>query len=530
MTTPDKTKYIMAHDMGTSGNKAILVTLYGEIVGMAKETYPLHHPKPGYAEQDPADWWKAICTTTKSVLKKTGVDPKDVVGITFSSLSQNLIPVTKEGEPLYRGITWLDGRAADIIRKKLWTQPRVQGYNVFRLLKFLKITGGCPGQTGKDQVGKLLWLKEYEPEIFKNTYKFIDTKDFIIYNLTGNFITSVDVAVLWWLLDTRQNRNQWHPGLCKMVDITPDQLSEVKESAEVVGTVTAKAAVETGLMAGTPVINGASDVAATAVGSGSLDDGEFYIHIGTSSWVAGHFTKRKIDIPHYTGCIGSSYPQKYYLGIAHQETAGACLEWLKDKVLYHEQQLREEHQINEIFQLFDQMAVKTGPGAGGVIFTPWMFGERCPLDDDNVRGGLYNLSLNHSREHLIRAVLEGIAFNNRWAMETLENLYKPVTYMNFIGGGAKSDIWCQIIADITNREIIQITDPQQAGAKGMALLASMTLGYIKSFHEIKNYIKIKNKFTPNPEHRSLYDRLFKEFKNIYRQNKSWYRRMNKTVQ
>jgi xylulokinase len=295
-----------------------------------------------------------------------------------------------------------------------------------------------------------------------------------------------------------------------------------------VGTLTAKAAAETGLQAGIPVINGASDVAATAIGAGSIDDGEMYIHIGTSNWIAGHFSKRKIDIPHYTGCIGSAYPQKYYLGIAHQETAGACLEWIKNNILYHEQQLMEENQINEIFQLFDQLAAKVGPGADGVMFTPWMFGERSPLDDDYVRAGLFNISLNHNRAHLIRAMLEGIAFNNRWAMETLENLYAPVKSMNFIGGGAKSDLWCQIIADITNRQINQIADPQQAGAKGMALLASMTLGYIKSFNEIKKYIQIKNKFVPNPANRVLYDRLFNEYKNIYKQNKSWYRRMNKT--
>jgi xylulokinase len=526
MTAAAEKKYIMAYDMGTSGTKSILISLFGEIIGMAKETYPLHHPEPGFAEQDPADWWNAVCLTSKSVMKKTKLSPQDVVGITFSSLSQNLIPVTREGEPLYRGITWLDGRAADIMRKKLWTLPRVQGYNVFKLLKFLRITGGSPGQTGKDQIGKLLWLQEYEPQVFRNAYKFIDTKDFIIYHLTGNFVTSVDVAVLWWFLDTRNNRNQWHPALCRLAGLTPDRLSEVRQSAEVVGTLTAKAAAETGLTAGIPVFNGASDVAATAIGAGSLNDGEMYIHIGTSNWIAGHFTKRKIDIPHYTGCIGSAYPQKYYLGIAHQETAGACLEWLKNNILYHEQQLMAESQINEIFQLFDQLAEKVGPGADGILFTPWMYGERAPLDDDYVRAGLFNLNLSHTREHIIRAILEGIAFNNRWAMETLENLYTPVKSMNFIGGGAKSDIWCQIIADITDREINQICDPQQAGAKGMALLASMTLGYIKSFSDIKNYIQIKNKFFPNPENRALYDRLYREYKNIYRHNKSWYKRMN----
>ena len=519
-------KYIISHDMGTSSDKAILITIYGDIIDSAKQTYPIYHPQPGYAEQDPYDWWNAVCHTTKSVLKKSKVKPENIVGMTFSSQMQNLIPISREGKPLMRSMTWLDGRSADTMREQLWTSPRILGYNIFHLLKFLIITGGCPGHTGKDQVGKILWLQDKQPSIFAQTHKFLDAKDFIIYQLTGNMVTSVDLAVVWWLLDTRKNRNQWHPKLCRLAKVNIDQLAEVKESASIVGEITTKAAEQTGLLPGTPIINGAGDLSAAALGSGAIDDGELHISLGTSGWVAGHFNKRKIDIPHYTGCIGSTYPQKYYLGMAHQETAGICLEWLKDKVLYHEEQLREERKVPEIYQVLDQLAEQAGPGAEGLIFTPWMYGERSPLDDDFVRAGLFNIGLNHSREHIIRAVFEGIAFNTRWAMETLENLYSKVDKLNIIGGGAKSEIWCQIMADITNRKINRVKDPQQAPARGIALLASMTLGYIKSYHDIKNYIKIDRSFHPNPDHRDLYDRLFKEFKNVYKQNKKWYRRMN----
>lgn len=518
--------YIISHDMGTSSDKAILITIYGDIIDSVKQNYPMYHPQHGYAEQDPSDWWNAVCNTTRAVLKKTGVKPKDVVGMTFSSQMQNLIPVSKEGNPLMRSMTWLDGRSADIMREKLWTPPRILGYNIFHLLRFLMITGGSPGHTGKDQIGKMLWLKAYQPELFKSTYKFLDAKDFIIYQLTGNMVTSVDIAVIWWLLDTRKNRNQWHTKLCKLAGIRLDQLPEVRESAAIVGEITKKAAEQTGLLPGTPIFNGAGDLSSAALGSGAIEDGELHISLGTSGWVAGHFTKRKLDIPHYTGCIGSTYPQKYYLGIAHQETAGVCLEWLKNNVLYYKDQLTEERKVAEIYQVLDQLAEQAGPGAEGLIFTPWMYGERCPLDDDYVRAGLFNIGLNHSRDHIIRAVFEGIAFNTRWAMETLENLYSKVDELNIIGGGAKSNVWCQIMADITNRKINRVKDPQQAGAKGMALLASMTLGYIQSYHDIKNYIKIDYSFNPDPDNRKLYDRLFKEFKNIYNQNKKWYKRMN----
>ena len=519
-------KYIISHDMGTSGDKAILVTVHGDIIDTATQHYPIYHPQPGYAEQDPFDWWNAVCSTTRSVIKKSGIAPQDIVGMTFASQMQNVIPISADGKPLMRSMTWLDGRSANIMREKLWTPPRILGYNVFHLLRFLRITGGCPGHTGKDQIGKILWLQTYEPEIFANTKNFLDAKDFIIYQLTGNMVTSVDLAVVWWLLDTRKNRNQWHPGLCKLANIRVEQLCEVRESAAIAGELTEQAAEQTGLLPGTPIINGAGDLSAAALGSGAIDDGELHISVGTSGWVAGHFTKRKIDIAHYTGCIGSAYPQKYYLGMAHQETAGICLEWLKNKVLYHKEQLTEERQVTEIYQVLDQLAEQAGPGAEGLIFTPWMYGERCPLDDDYVRAGLYNIGLNHSREHIIRAVFEGIALNTRWALETIENLYTKVTELNIIGGGAKSDVWTQIFADVTNRKINRVKDPQQAGAKGMALLASLTLGYLESFSDIKKYIKIDRSFHPNPANRKLYDNLFKEFKNIYKQNKKWYKRMN----
>ena len=393
-------------------------------------------------------------------------------------------------------------------------------------MKFLCITGGAPGHAGKDIIGKILWLQENKPEIFLKTYKYLGAKDFVTYNLTGNMVKSTDLAVVWWLLDTRRNRNQWHPKLCKLAGIGVDQLPEVRESGAIIGNITKEAAKETGLFPGTPVINGAGDITAAALGSGALEDGKLHIRIGTSGGVAGHFTKRKINIITYCGCIGSAYPQKYYLGIATQETAGICLEWLKNKVLYHEEQLKKERHFNKIYQVLDQLAEEVKPGAEGLIFTPWMFGERCPLNDSSVRGGLFNLGLNHSREHLTRAVLEGIAFNTRWAMESLEKLYSKVTELNIVGGGAKSDIWCQIMADVINRTIHRVDDPQQASARGVALLASMTLGYINDYHEISKYIKINRSFYPNRDTRKLYDKLFQEFKNIYKQNRKWYTRMN----
>jgi xylulokinase len=521
-------KAVVAHDMGTSADKAVLVTVTGEILGEVKLHYPMTHPQPHWAEQNPEDWWNAVCETTRRVLKASKIRSENVIGLVFSSQTQCLLPVDDQGRPLRPAFSWLDGRSADILRESLWTPPRVMGYNLPRLLRFLRVTGGSPGQTGKDQIGKLLWLERNEPAVFRKAAKFIDAKDYINFRLTGTLCTSIDLAYIWWFMDTRKKRYRYDPGLCGLAHITPDRLPEIRESATVIGRITADAARRTGLAAGTPVVNGSGDLAAAALGSGALGDGEFHLNLGTSGWVAGHVGKRKIDIKHYTGCIGSAWPQRYYLAMAHQETAGVCLEWLKNKVLYHKEQLKRESKVGSVYQILDRLAEQAGPGAAGLMFTPWMFGERCPIDDENARAGLYNIGLNHSREHIVRAVFEGIAFNSRWAMETLEAMYRPVRKLHFTGGVAQSDVWCQIIADVTNREIHRVANPQQAGARGIALLAALALGYLPSFESIADHIRIDRKFEPNPGNRPLYDVRFKEFQNLYGQNKAWFKRMNKT--
>ncbi|MBN2423559.1 MAG: FGGY-family carbohydrate kinase [Calditrichaceae bacterium] len=522
------TKYIIAHDVGTSADKALLVDVQGRIIESTRQEYAIYHPKPGYAEQDADEIFGAVCATTVEIVNRAGIEAGQVAGITFSSQVQSLIPIDKNGQALRRTMNWLDTRSAAILREKLWKPPRLMGYNPINLLRFIRITGGSPGLAGKDPIAKIIWLKEFEPEIFNNTYKFLDLKDYLIFRLTGNYVTSMDVAYVWWLMDTRKlGGYRWHEGLCSLAGITPDYLPELKTSMDIAGELTEQAAIRLELDKGIPVIIGSTDLASAAIGSGAIKNGQIHIRIGTSGGAAGHFSKRKIDLLHYTGCIGSVFPDKYYLGIGAQETAGLCLEWLKNHVLYHEEQLREEAHVVDIYKLLDNLAEKAPPGSEGLMFTPWMYGERCPINDDSVRAGFHNIGLNHNREHLIRAVLEGVAFNIRWALETLENLYQPVERVHAIGGGTKSDIWCRILADVTGHEILQTENPQEASARGMALLAWMALGYLDNEDDIIDRIKIQRHFTPNPENRSVYDKMFAEFKNIYKQNKSWYKRMNR---
>ncbi len=234
---------------------------------------------------------------------------------------------------------------------------------------------------------------------------------------------------------------------------------------------------------------------------------------------------KKTDIFHNIASLPSAIPQRYFVA-NEQETAGACLTFLRDNILYHKDELKQEFETQNVYQIFDQIAETVPAGSDRVIFTPWLYGERTPVDDHTVRGGFYNLSLQNTREHLIRAVFEGVAYNSRWLLGYVEKFIKRrFKAINMIGGGANSNIWRQIHADVLNRPIRQVKDPIQANARGAAFLASAALGYI-TFDDISARIQIANTYQPNPANRQIYDELFKEFVNLYKQNKKIYARLN----
>jgi xylulokinase len=527
-------KVFLAYDLGTTATKAVLVSNDGEFLASEVEQYETIFPKKGYAEHNPEDWWRTLVLTTKNLITRTSIDPTNITALTFSSQMQGLMPVDKQGSPLMNCMIWLDSRGSELIHK-LWPWPRVMGYSPYRLFrKFLKITGGAPGLTGKDQIPKILWLKKNHPDIYEKTYKFLDVKDYIVFRLTGKMATSTDLAHVWWLLDTRKKdgkpRNEWSKTLCKMYRIDMEKLPEIRKPTDNIGTLTKEAVEALGLLETTPIVCGAGDMTTAAIGSGAILEGELHCQIGTSGWVAGHVSKRKVDINHYTGCVGSAFPDQFYLVTGHQEIAGAALEWTKNNLLYFKEEL-EEREKKQIYEIFDELVADCEPGAKGqggtnLMFMPWLFGERCPLDDDHVRGGLINLSLDHDRRHLLRAVFEGVAFNARWALETVENLYSPVNSLAIIGGGAKSSVWCQIYANVMNKTIRRVKEPQEAGALGAVIIAKMALGEIHDLKEIKKFCHYDKEFTPSPENRELYDELFKQFKKLYSNNKKWFKRMN----
>jgi xylulokinase len=313
--------------------------------------------------------------------------------------------------------------------------------------------------------------------------------------------------------------------LLKMCGLERDKLPDLKRSIDILGPVKKELADELGLREDVQVFMGSPDIQAAAVGSGAVGDYDGHLYIGTSSWIVAHVPMKKTDVLHGIASIPCSIPDKYMI-INEQEIAGGTLTYLRDNILYHKDELLKEAAAPDIYKVFDKIAAKVPPGSNKVIFTPWLNGEKTPVEDNSVRACLYNLSLENTREDIIRAFLEGVAFNQRWALMYVEKFMgRPMNPIHMVGGGAASDVWCQIHADVLNRTIKQVKDPIQTNVRGAAFIASVGLGYM-TFEDIPQHIKIQQTFEPNPDNRRIYDDLFDVYLNIYKKNKDIYKKLN----
>lgn len=502
--------YIVAHDVGTGGNKAILVTPQGEIQGRAMESYGTSYPRPDWAEQNPEDWWQAVAASTRTLLRQTGVQPREVLAMVFSTQMLGVVPVDAEGHPLRPGIIWLDGRARDQARQVM---ARLGGPWIFA-----HIVGAALG--GKDVLPKLLWLKQNEPDLFARTAKFLDVSGYLLHCATGEMACDWSAASVTGLFSMK--RKEWDRFLMRFFGLPPEKFPTLYRSIDCVGGLRPEAAADCGLLEGTPVFAGAGDAPAAAVGSGAVGEGEGHIYLGTSGWV-GVVQKANPTGKHGIAAIQSADPEKAFL-IAETETAGACLQWIADQFYREEQQ---DPTVENVFPLMDKAVEAVPPGSGYLLFTPWMYGERVPVSDLFVRSTFVNLSYDHTREHMLRAVYEGVAYNLRWILDLMSRSFgfRQET-LRAVGGGARGRPWMQIIADVTQKRIETVSNPQAAGAVGCALIAAIGLGIYPDFASLKEVVRVEETCEPRPETRAVYDTLYGSFQEIYRSLRGVYRRIN----
>jgi xylulokinase len=344
--------------------------------------------------------------------------------------------------------------------------------------------------------------------------------------LTGEFVASFDSILTSWVTDNRDPDSiQYNDSLIRTLGIDREKLPEVVSCTKVIGNVRSDIANALGLPSNVKVVAGAIDNTAAAIGAGTVADFAPHLYIGTSSWVAAHVPFKKTDIASSLASIPCAVPGRYLL-TALQATAGGNLTFLRDNIIYHKDELLQEADVPDIFKVLDQIADRVPAGANGVMYTPWIWGERAPVEDRTLRAGLYNLSLNNTREDVIRAFLEGIAFNTRWLLSPVEKfLGRKVSSINIVGGGAQSDVWCQIFADVMNVEIKQVADPIYANSRGAAWIGAVGLGEIK-YADIPQLVQFKQVYQPQAQNRALYDERFEIFKQIYKQMKDIHRRLN----
>jgi xylulokinase len=516
-------KYILAIDLGTSGPKVALVSMRGEVAASAFEETPLLLLPNGGAEQRPDDWWNAIVKASRKVIGQNVVPVEDIVALSCTSQYSSTVAVGRDGRPLMNAINWMDTRGEPYVRQITGGPLKVQGYGVGKLVTWLRLTGGIPTHSGKDSIAHILYLKHERPEVYRAAHKFLEPKDYVNLRLTGQCAASYDSIILHWVTDNRDiARIVYDDRLLAMAGVERDKLPDLKHSNDLLGPLTREAAAELGLSEAVLVVAGTTDSQSAAIGSGAVRDYEAHLYLGTSSWISCYVPFKKTDLFNNMASLPSAIPGRYYIA-NEQECAGVCLTFLRDKVLYPQGEAPPD-----AYQTFDRLAEQALAGSDRVIFAPWLYGERTPIEDHTVRGGFFNVSLKTTREQLVRAVFEGVAYNARWLLGCVEQLCnRRLEPINMIGGGAKSDVWCQIHADVLNRTIRQVKEPIWANVRGAAFLAAVALGHL-SFDDIAERTQIAKTYQPNPAHRKIYDELFKEFLNVYKNNKQMYARLNKT--
>lgn len=517
---------MLAIDLGTGGPKVALVTLEGEVVACEFEPTRLDLFEGGGAEQDPDDWWRAITAAWARVRERARVEPEHVVGVGVTAQWSGTVPVDAQGKHLHPAIIWMDSRGAPHVEVLTDGLIKIAGYGASKALAWLRKTGGAPGKSGKDPIAHILWLKNERPNVYAATHKFLEPKDYLNLRLTGKMAASYDSIILHWVTDNRDIREiKYDPGLLALAGIERERLPDLRPATDVLGPVLPAVAAQLGLSPHTPVITGTPDVHSAALGSGAVRDFEPHLYIGTSSWLTCHVPYKKTDILRNIASLPAPIPGRYFVA-NEQETAGECLDHLVDKLLFPGDALDLHGRPDDVYALLNEVAATAPVGSQGLIFTPWLYGERTPIEDHHVRAAFFNLSLSSTRAHLVRAVLEGVAYNARWLLSAVERFVnRRFEAINVIGGGAKSDLWCQIMADVLGREMRQVADPIQANVRGIASLTAFALGHL-DVDALGGRVEIAHVYQPRPEAQQVYEPLFREFLAIYRQNRRTYARLN----
>lgn len=491
--------YLIGFDIGTSSTRCILINKDGKLIASAIKEYPLSTPKPGWAEQDPDDWWKASVYTVKEVLTKSKINPSNIAAIGLSGQMHGSVFLDKGGKVIRPAILWCDQRT-EAQCKEIYD---IFGYEGFIKLSYNQALTGFTAP-------KILWLKEVEPENYKKVTQILLPKDFIRYKLSGEYATEVSDASGTILLDIK--KRDWSEEILSGLSINKNFLPKVYESSEITSYLSAEAAEITCLKAGIPIVGGAGDQAGGAVGSGIVSEGLISDYLGTSGVVFAHSDSPVYDLQGRLHSFCHAIPNKWHL-MGVTLAAGGSFKWYHDNIGPSD------------YDKLNKQAESVPLGSEGLIFLPYLSGERTPHNDPYARGVFFGLSYAHRKEHMARSVMEGVSFSQYDCLNLMTDLGITSQKVVLFGGGAKSKLWRQITADIFNTQIVTLK-VEEGPSYGAAILAGVGAGIYSSVEEVTSrIIKEVSSTDPIPEnvekylkiykvYRSLYESLEKDFKNL----------------
>ncbi len=505
--------WLLAVDLGTGGPKTGAISLRGELLAHALSSVHTEYTPDGGAVQDPSEWWDQIRAGVRSVV--SAVDADDLLGVGITGQWGSTVPVDTSGDPVGSCMLWADTRGGRFSAKAMGGPVSLFGYSPGNILRWVQLTGGAPSPHGADPLGHELYMRNCEPELYAKTALLLEPLDYLGLRFTGRAVATPASMILSWLTDNRRGGRPpgYVPELIRRAGRDPSKLPPLTSTGDVIGNVRADVAHELGIPP-VAVVGGVPDLHTAYLGSGAVMPFEAHLTISTTSWIACQVPFKRTDVLRQMASVPGPKPGAYLVANNH-ETAGLCLKWLRDAV------------VPGSYEELMAKAASAPPGAGGVMFTPWLKGERTPVEDRTLRGAFLNVSLDTGSGHLVRAVLEGVAFNARWLLDAVEKFVRrPIPSLRILGGGAQSDLWCQIHADVLGRRIEKVADPMYASLRGAGLYAAMCLGKM-GLEDVPAAVAVTRTFEPDPAAQLVYEPMYAEFKRFYGALHGSYSRLNR---
>jgi gluconokinase len=494
-----ETQVVIGLDIGTTSTKAVAFGPQGRIRGSHSVDYPLYTPHPSWAEQDPEEILQAVIDAVRHALLKAGAKADDVIALGMSTAMHSLIALDEHAHPLTRTIIWADNRSVEQAER---IKRERGGFEIYRRT-------GTPIHP-MSPLPKLLWMREQQPDLFKRAAKFVSIKEYVIHRLFGQFVVDYSIASATGLFNLE--RLDWDEEALELVGVRPEQLSKPVPTTHVLTGMNRERATQMGLNALTPFVVGASDGVLANLGVGAIDKGEVAVTIGTSGAIRTVVEKPLTDEQARTFCYALT--DKHWVIGGPTNNGGIMLRWLRDEFAAPEIEVAKRLGLDP-YELMIQYAEKVPAGSEGLLFLPFLSGERAPYWNANARGMFFGLSLHHKREHFIRAVLEGVIFSVFSVGVALRDLAGPAVDIRASGGFARSPFWLQILSDMLGREVL-VPESHEASALGAAVMALYGIGEVDSLRVIKDWIQIRNSLKPNTANTETYLQLYYVYERIYR--------------